>query len=249
MSTHNYEQKQIYRETMAEVRSYKRPPESLGNKKKRYSQEKILVKKSKREISKINDAVDTILSSIREINDNKYAWSLGCDNTEQLLRDHINLPFNLINNLNQLSTLKNSLEPKWSVNDLAVLDFFRLLKCEDLVNTTLRIIDKESQSVDIKTIIKTIKRIHIEQLMNFHIPKDVLGRFCRNKYVKPTRPNTVSSYQSTHDIHIKFEIKLDPSFAKSSSKGGKLLSILDTTQEKRKVSKKKKPISRHKFKL
>jgi hypothetical protein len=249
MSTYNYYQKQVDRETMAEVRSCRRSTESLEHKKKRCSENKVLVKKSKREINNINDAVDTILSSIREIKDNKYAWSLGCDNTEQLLKEHINLPFNLINNLNQLSKLKNSLEPKWSVNDLSVLDFFRLLKCEELVNATLRVIDKESLSVDIKTIIKMIKRIHVGQLMNFHIPKDVLGRFCRNKYVKPTRPNTVRSCQSAHDIHIKFEIKLDPYFSKGSSKSVKLLGLLDVPQESRETSKKKKFISRHKFKL
>ncbi len=85
--------------------------------------------------------------------------------------------------------------------------------------------------------------------MNFHMPKDALRRFCQNKYVKPTRPNAGISYQSDHDIHIQFEIKLDPSFAKSSSEPVKLLSIHEATQEKRKAHKKKKSDSKHKFKL
>jgi len=247
MSTYNYYQKQVDREKMAEVRSCKRSAESLEHKKKRCSEDKVLVKKSKREIKNINDAVDTILSSIREIKDNKCAWSLGCDNTEQLLKEHINLPFNFINNLDKLGKLQISLQPKWNVTDLVVLDFFRSLKCEELVNLTLRIIDKKSQSIDMKTIIKTIKQVHVEHLTNFNIPEDVLDRFCRNKYVKPTRPNIISSRQSEHNIHIKFEIKLDPSFVKKASKSDKFLGLLDIPQGKR--SKKKKSKSLHKFKL
>jgi len=238
MSKNNYLQRQVDRE-MAEVRMNKRPPESLENKKKRCSEDKALVKESEKERSNINNAVNTILNSIRKLNDNKYAWSLGCDNTEQLLREHINLPFNLINNLNKLSKLKISLEPEWSVNDIVVLDFFRFLKCKGLVNTTLKIIDKESLSIEIKTIIKTIKRIHVEHLTNFYIPEDVLERFCQNKYVIPTRPKTYNSYEIDYDIHTEFEIKLNPSFAKSPSKPDKMFGRLGISQEKRKRSKKK----------
>ena len=214
MNTYDYNQKLIEREKMAEVRRFKRPPESLGNKKKRYSEDTELMKKTKREINNINNAVDTILISMCELNDNKYALSLGCDNAEQLLRGHINLTSNHINSLLKLSKMKIKLVSKWDIDDLVVLDFFRLLNCEDLTNTTLKIIEKENQTVDIETVINTIKRIHVENLTSFQIREGLLARFCKNKYVKPTRPNNCTSHQSNEDIHIKFEIKLNSSFGK-----------------------------------
>ncbi|GAA6203877.1 hypothetical protein [Thalassotalea sp. SU-HH00458] len=211
MDEYHYNEKQAKREKMAEIRKYKKPTESLVNKKKRCSENTALVEETEREISNINEAVDTILHSIGKLNKEE-AWSIGCDNTKQLFTERLHLLPSIANKLKELSKLKTTFEPQGVINDLVVLDFFKQLNCEDLAKTTLKIIKQKNRSIDLDTVIKTIKRIHVEHLKNFYIPEDVLVRFCNNRYVMPTRPEADSSDQ-TSNIHFEFEVKVNPTFS------------------------------------
>lgn len=234
---------------MREVRGYKENKEDLSNKKNRFSKDESLVNNTKKKVKKINYAVETILTSIGELNSHKYAWSFGCDDLDQFYKDNINLPTSVINNLKQLSKLQKSLEDHLGINDLIILDFFRLLNCVDLADTTLRIMKKEGLTVNINTIIETIKRIHVEHLLNFNIPKKVLDRFKNNKNVKATRPNTEFSYRYSDDIHIKFEVELNSSFGNKTSRKENSLFRLGSSQDKKKSKSKRKYYKRNRFDL
>ncbi|PKG93159.1 hypothetical protein [Paraglaciecola sp. MB-3u-78] len=202
-------------ERMAEVRSYKRRPEDISNKIRRCSRDKQLVKHTNQAIENINNAIDTLMTNIDSIN-NESAWALEYNTTDELFDQRIKCPPHISNHLRKLQNFKNSKLGGRDIADIRVIDLFRLLNDSDLMDTTLRIIDKKDRQPTLKIVIKTIKKIHVKGHGNYTIPPKVLDSFCKNSYVKPTR--VVTGLILTSDsIHDKFEQTL-PSYSESQNK-------------------------------
>jgi hypothetical protein len=193
-------------ERMAEVRSYKRRTEDISNKIRRCSSNKQLVKHTNQAIQNINNAIDTLMTNIDSIN-NESAWALEYNTTDELFDQRIKCPPQISNHLRKLQNFKNSKLEGWDIADIRVIDLFRLLNDSDLMDTTLRIIDKKDRQPTLNIVIKTIKKIHVKGHGNYTIPPKVLGSFCRNRYVKPTR-KTNDLITMGETIHQKFEQKL-----------------------------------------
>jgi hypothetical protein len=112
-----------------------------------------------------------------------------------------------MNKLRTLNKFKRSVLNDRQLDDLSVLDLFEMLKSPDLVDTTLRIIEEENRKPTLIVVIETIKKIHVDGLKNFNIPRQTLNTFCNCHYVKPTR-KTNDLITMGETIHQKFEQKL-----------------------------------------
>jgi hypothetical protein len=194
-------------ERMAEVRSYKRRTEDISNKIRRCSSNKELVANTNKAIENINNAIDTLMTNINIIDCNESAWALQCNTTDELFNKKTKCSRPLMNKLRNLNKFKRSVLKAKNIDDLSVLDLFEMLKSPDLVDTTLRIIEEENRKPTLIVVIETIKKIHVDGLKNFNIPRQTLNTFCNCHYVKPTR-KTNDLITMGETIHQKFEQKL-----------------------------------------
>lgn len=204
---HKEQEHQSNREIMAEVRSYKRRSESLQNKKKRFAKDQTVVNTAQNNIDKINKAMAKILLAVEELDNDKYALSLGYDSNKELFHDTVNMPTSMANKLRRLAKLRRKLSKKWLVADYKVLELCDQLADEDLIDITFRITQEKDKLVCLKTVINTIKCIYVKRLKNFSIKEVTLGKFITNKYVKPTRKLNDLVIGGA-DIHTKFEYAL-----------------------------------------
>lgn len=205
----NYEQleRELMQEKMREVRSYKRRPESLSNKKRRFSDDEQLVEQASRKIRKINKAAAKIMSALEDLEE-KHAYALNLDSITQLFFERIDLPTATTNKLRRLARLRVKLAKTAIVDDFRVLELFDQLKDDDLIHTTLDILRKKDKRPSINNVITTIKRIRVERLRNLRINKKVLNRFIKNKHVARTRPKN-DLILGASQIDIDFEYKLE----------------------------------------
>lgn len=181
------QERQNNRERMVEVRSFKLPRESLQNKKKRFAEDQTVVDMAHKNIGKINKAMMKIFLAVEELDSDKYALSLGYDSNKELFHDTVNMPTSMANKLIRLAKLRRKLGKKWLVDDYKVLELFDQLNDFDLAFTSLKIIDEKNKKPNLTNVIKTIKRIYVKELKNFHISERTLKKFITNKYVTPTR--------------------------------------------------------------
>jgi hypothetical protein len=210
-----YSESQNQQDKMAEVRSYKGRTEDTSNKIRRCSRNRELVANTNKAIENINNAIDTLMTNIDSIN-NESAWALEYNTTDELFDQRIKCPPQISNHLRKLQNFKNSKLGGMDIADIRVIDLFRLLNDSDLMDVTLKIIDKKKRQPTLKIVIKTIKKIHVKGHGNYTISPKVLDSFCRNRYVKPTRD--VNAFLLTSDnIHDKFEQTL-PSYSESQNK-------------------------------
>lgn len=215
----NQRAEQLNRETMAEVRRYKKRAESLGSKIERCSENEQMVEQTELEIKNVNACIDEIMKSLSYLSKNESAWALGYPDTKKLIECKINLPKQVCNNLLGLLKIQTRFKSRLSLDELRILDFVRLIGDDDVINTALRIIEEEDGHFDLDTLIIVIKRIHIDSLKNLIIPKKTLDKFIKNQYVKPTRPNYYLNALIDRDVHLEFEVELDPSFKPKKTHG------------------------------
>lgn len=195
---------QYEREKMAEVRSYRKPPESRANKIKRFSEDSVAVAAAHEKVQRVNIAAKKLLRAIEDLTDDKDVWPLGFDEAEDFFKSKVNLPSASAAKLLGLARLRKKLGDRWRIDDYKALELLSQLGHEDLRNTTLRIIQDRSLEPTLDRIICTIKEIHVDGLTQLRIPKATLDKFIKNKYVKPTRPD-LNMPSLCNDIHHQFE--------------------------------------------
>lgn len=203
---HKQLEKEIMQEQMREVRSFKRRPESLSNKKRRFSDDEQLVEEAHKKIKEINQAVAKIMFLLEDLED-KHAQALQLDSISQLFLKKIDLPSATTKKLKKLTKLRRKLAKKTIINDFRVLELFDQLNSDELTLTTLKILEKNDRRPELREVIETIKRIHVEKLTNYRIDQKVLEKFIKNKHVVSTRPD-IDLILGNSGIDYEFECKL-----------------------------------------
>jgi hypothetical protein len=218
------QERQNQRDKMIDARSYKGLPESIDNKIRRFSRDSALVEETNKAIKEINNAIDTLMTNINIIDRNESAWALQCSTTDELFQKNTRCSRPLMNKLRNLNKFNRTVLKDRNIDDLSVLDLLEMLKSPDLVDTTLRIIEKKNRKPTLIMVIETIKKIYVDGQQNFNIPRQTLDTFCNCHYVKPTRKNT-DIILTEDPIHQRFEQKL---LAKSQPKRKRSKRTFDT---------------------